>query len=97
MNIVILALLLNIINIVSVQAISRTHNRFNHNYGFERFALRCIIFKEKKMAKIMKTIKNKLEIYSNKSIVSIAEGITSYNELSEDDKTIIETIISSCY
>jgi hypothetical protein len=49
------------------------------------------------MAKIMKTIKNKLEIYYNKSIVSIAEGITTYNELSEDDKTIIETIISSCY
>ena len=45
----------------------------------------------------MKKIKNYIEIYHNKSIVTLAEGITTYNDLSEDEKTLIESIISFCY
>jgi hypothetical protein len=62
-----------------------------------RFALRYIIFKEKKLAKILKSIANKLIIYHNKSIASVGEGVSRFNELSEEDKILIETIISLCY
>jgi hypothetical protein len=92
MNIVFLGLLFNIINFVLINCINHQH-KFNYN----RFALRCIIFKEKKISKIMKKIKNYIEIYHNKSIVTLAEGITTYNDLSEDEKTLIESIISFCY
>ena len=45
----------------------------------------------------MKQVKHNLDIYHNKSIVSLAEGIISYQELSEDEKTLIEAVISLCY
>ena len=62
-----------------------------------KLALRYIVFKEKRMGKLIKNIVNKLEIYHNKSIVSVADGIMSYNELSENEKTLIETVISLSY
>jgi hypothetical protein len=68
---------------------------FNHNLN--RLALRYVIFKEKKFAKIIKTVCKNLDIYHNKSIVCVAQGIISYNDLSEDEKTLIETVISLCY
>ena len=72
---------------------------FNHNlnHNLNRLALRYIIFKEKKVAKILKNIIHTIEIYHNKSIVSVAEGVASFNDLSEDEKTLIETVISLCY
>jgi hypothetical protein len=90
MNIVILILLLNII------AAATSKFAFN-NYTLNRLSLRYIVFKEKIMAKIMKKIANKIHFYHTKSVVSVAEGITTYTELSEDEKTLIETIISLCY
>lgn len=92
MNIVFLGLLFNIINVVLINCINHPC-KLNYN----RFTLRCIIFKEKKLTKIIKKIKHYVEIYHNKSIVSIAEGVTTYSDLSEDEKTLIETIISLCY
>lgn len=70
---------------------------YNLKKKFNRFALRYVIFKEKKLAKLLKSIINKVEIYHNKSIISVSQGIITYNELSEDNKTIIETVISLCY
>jgi hypothetical protein len=71
--------------------------RYNLNYKLNRIALRCVVFKEKKLAKILKSIMSKIEFYHNKSIVTVAEGIMTFNELSEDEKTLFETIISLCY
>jgi len=89
MNIVILILLLNIIACAS--------SKFPYNYTLNRLSLRYIVFKEKTIAKILKKIVNKIHFYHTKIIVSVAEGVTTFNELSEDEKTLIEAIISLCY
>jgi hypothetical protein len=94
MNIVIFFVFLNVIYILGSNSLSQ---KYNLNYNFNRFALRYVIFKEKSLAKLLKSIINKFEIYHNKSIVSVAQGIITYNELSDDEKTLIETVISLCY
>ena len=65
--------------------------------ALERIPIKYVIFKEKTLKKFLKTIKNTYDIYHNKSIATIAEGVMSYNELSEDKKTLIEVVISLCY
>ena len=93
-NLIISFFLLNILTI------ART-NLSSFNYGIRHrlrntmFAL--IIFKEKKMHKLCTTVKNVLNTYHNKTIVAVADGYFSYNELSEEDKIIIETIIALCH
>jgi hypothetical protein len=94
MNIIIFFLFLNFFNIVISGSIN---GNLNLNYKLNRFGLRYVIFKEKKLAKILKTIVNKLEICHNKSIVSVAEGVISFNDLSDDEKFLIEAVISFCY
>ena len=98
MNIIICFLLLTFIN-SGFTMILYNNQKFNQNFNhnLNRLALRCVIFKEKKLIKIMKNLKNNLDIYHNKSIVCVAEGIISYNDLSEDEKTLIEAVISLCY
>jgi hypothetical protein len=64
---------------------------------FRNNSLKFILFKDKNNIKLLKKLKNYYELYYNKSIAKISEGIYEYNALSEDQKTIIETVISLCY
>jgi len=98
MNIIVCFLLLTFINSGFTMILYNNQNlnqNFNHNLN--RLALRYVIFKEKKVAKILRLLKHKFDIYHNKSIVSVAEGIIAFQELSEDEKTLIEVVISLCY
>ena len=61
------------------------------------FGLRLIVFKEKQIQKILMGLQKTAEIYYNSLLVCTAEGINSYNELSEDDRILIETVIALCY
>ena len=81
--------LFNLLNNINVNGVNRLYNNRLRNFG-----LRIIVFKEKKLAKILNVIKNITTLYYNKAIVCTAEGINSYNELSVEDKILIETIIS---
>jgi hypothetical protein len=83
-------LLLNLINLITIYGVYS-------NYKLRNIALRFIAFKEKKLGKVFKSLKNLSKIYYDKLIVCTAEGINNYNELSDEDKTIIETIISLYY
>jgi len=94
MNIIIFFLFLNFFNIVISSSVNKNYTL---NYKLNRFALKYVIFKEKKLAKILKSIVNKLEIYHNKSIASVGQGVSSFNDLSDDEKTLIEAVISLCY
>ncbi len=51
-----------------------------------------MIFKEKKIIYTLQNFKRQTQIYYNKTIVSISEGIEMYNNLSTQDKIIIDTI-----
>jgi hypothetical protein len=67
------------------------------NLRLRNAGLRFVVFKEKKVGKILKKIKNFSDIYYNNIIASTGIAMNNYNELSEDEKTIIEALISLCY
>ena len=69
------------------------------NYGnrFKNYYLKIVLFSDKRNIKIFKEFKNFYKICYNKSIVSIGQGISDFNNLTEEEKQIIETIISLCY
>jgi len=95
MNILlIVSLLVNLINIMTICSV--TTNTKMRNLG-----LRFIVFKEKKMARILKgikyEIKNLSQIYYNKILVCTAEGLNVYNDLTEEERIILETVLSLCY
>ena len=72
----------------------------SNNYGIRirNTSLRIFVLKDKKTMKIFKEFKKFYELCYNKSVASIGKGISDYNSnLSEDDRIIIETIISLCY
>jgi hypothetical protein len=92
MNIFILTILfISFLNNVS-SITSNCGARIKNSY------LKLILFSDKRNIKIFKEIKNFYKICYEKSISSIGEGISDYNnKLTENEKTIIETIISLCY
>lgn len=59
--------------------------------------LKILLLSDKKNIVVFKQIKNFYKICYNKSIDTIIQGVSGYNNLSEDEKTIIEVIISLCY
>ena len=66
-------------------------------YKLKNYSLRLIIYKKKAIPQIFKILQKFYNRCYEKSIVSIGQGINDYNNLSEDDKSIIETILSLCY
>ena len=90
MNIVIILILSIIYKLYSMD--------LNYNkYKLKNLGLRFIVFKKKSSPIILKKLKYFYEKCYNKSISSLGEGLIEYNNLSEDDKMIIETILSLCY
>ena len=92
MNIVILTILLIsfLNNVTSVS--SSCCKRFKNNY------LKLILLSDKRNIKIFKDFNNFYKICYYKSMATVAQGMSDYNKkLTEDEKTIIETIISLCY
>ena len=83
-------LLLNLINLITIYGVST-------NYKLRNIGLRLIVFKEKKLGKVFKNLQHLSKIYYNKIVVCTAEGINNYNEFSDDEKLIIETILSLYY
>jgi len=90
MNAIKFIILLNLINIIV--AITE-----NNGLRFRNFGLRLIVFKEKKINKMVSIINNNLQKCHDKVVVYVADCINSYNEFSEDEKILIQTAISLCY
>jgi Ran GTPase-activating protein (RanGAP) involved in mRNA processing and transport len=59
--------------------------------------LRMIVFKEKKYPIFLENLKKIYEIYYLNSIVYFNEKLYEYNNISENDKIIIESIINLLY
>ena len=55
------------------------------------------ILKDKKTINLFKEFKKKYKIYYEKSLANIGEGIIDYTALSEEEKTLIEAVISLGY
>jgi hypothetical protein len=92
MNTVILTILLiSFLNNVS---------SISNNYGIrlKNSYLKLILLSDKRNIKIFKDFKNFYKICYNKSISCVGQGISDYNnKLTEDEKTIVEAIISLYY
>jgi hypothetical protein len=87
-----LLVLLHILYIVSA-----INQNFNYNIQLRNAGFKMIILKEKSLPKFIKNFKSFYELYYNKSLAFIGERLGDYNNLSEEDRTLIETIISLCY
>lgn len=85
-------LFLNFISII----IAITNNNNNYGIRIRNMGLRLIVLKEKKIHKILNNIHNNINKYHDNIIVYVANSIYRYNELSEDDRLLIETVISLC-
>lgn len=91
MNILILLSILSAL--LSINAISIFGNQ-----NLRNSALRIIVFKEKKAPKMLNRLKQFYNACCDKSIACMGEGMNDYNNrLTEEQKLIIETIISLCY
>jgi len=66
----------------------------SYSLSFRNTGLRMIIFKEKKYPSLLLKIKNICEIKYVKTINYLYYYINEFNNLSEDDKLILETITS---
>jgi len=77
--------------------ISAMNAHFNYNIQVRNAGFKMIILKEKSLPKFIKNFKSFYELYYNKSVAFIGERLGDYNNLSEEDRTLIETIISLCY
>jgi hypothetical protein len=77
---------------------SSSFNYYNHpNIQLRNAGFKMIIFKEKSLPKFIQNFKGFYELYYNKSVAFVGERLGDYNNLSEEDRTLIETIISLCY
>ena len=88
--------------ILTILFISLLNNvtSISSNYGirFKNSYLKLLLLSDKRNIKIFKEFKNFYKICYNKSISCIGQGVSDYNnKLTEDEKTILETIISLCY
>ena len=73
-----------------------TKNNYLH-IGLRNLAIRFIILKKKNIPILVNKIKNMYNLCYEKSISSISEGVINYNQLSDEEKTLIETVISLAY
>ena len=91
MNIVILSILfISLLNNV-------TSITSNYGASLKNSYLKLLLLSDKINIKIFKEFKNFYKICYNKSISCIGQGISDYNTLTEDEKTIVEAIISLYY
>ena len=65
-----------------------------NNHKIRNTSFKLIIFKEKKVPKLLHYIKKKYDNYYNKVLVTISDNITEYENLSSDDKQLIDFILS---
>lgn len=90
---ILFAALLGCIHFYQSKSTTSNYNTLKlRNYG-----LRLIVFKGKKLNKLLIEIKRITDIYYSKILVHTAQGINAYNELSDEDKILIETVLSLCY
>jgi len=91
MNIINLVILFNTINITLASFLNSQWN----NHKFRKTGLKLIIFKEKKIPKLLDLIKKQYKIYYDLTMVKISDGILEYDKLSYEDKEMIDYIIST--
>jgi hypothetical protein len=68
--------------------------KMNYNHNVRNLSFKFIIFKEKKYPKILNIINNKSKIYYDKAISFVNDQFNYYENLSPEEKHIIEFMFS---
>lgn len=80
----------------SISKLIYAENRFM-NMNTRNLLLRCVVVKQKKIPILINKFKNFYKLCYDKTIKTMSEGVINYNQLSEEEKTIIEAVISLAY
>lgn len=80
----------------SISKLIYAENRFM-NMQMRNIALRCVVVKQKKIPILINKFKKFYKLCYDKTIKTMSEGVINYNQLSEEEKTIIEAVISLAY
>ena len=78
-----------------VNSSSKHFSNMNYNHGIRNLGLKIIIIKRKEYPKLLDTIKIKTQDLYEKTITRIGEYMCEYENLSPEDKAIVEFIIST--
>ena len=92
MNIIYLSLLC--LGLLQPSFVYSSSSQMNYNHNIRNLGFKIIIFKEKKYPKLVDYVKSKYQIYYEKAIATIGEGLSEYENLSYEDKLIIDFILS---
>jgi hypothetical protein len=87
-------LLLNLLNLFSYINASSSSSNMNF-HGLRKLGFKYIIFKKKEYPKMLDSLRNQYQIYYEKSIGIISDCMCEYDKLSNEDKIIIDFIISN--
>lgn len=87
----------NVCSINNNNACSIKKHIINNNIELRNTIFRMVIFKDKTLPKIMTKIQYFYQLCCYKSVASVGEGMIDYYNLKEDDRTLIESVISLCY
>jgi hypothetical protein len=92
---------MNIITFIIIIGLINAFSSIDINYSkykLKTYGLRILVFKKKSAPKIIQALKKFYNRCYDKSIVTIAEGMNDYNSnFTDEEKLIIETILSLCY
>jgi flagellar motor component MotA len=92
---------MNILSVIIILHAACIAFSMDINYNrcrLKNYTLRILVLKKKNAPKILNAIKRFYNKCYDKSVVSIAEGMNDYNSnFTEEEKIIIETILSLCY
>jgi hypothetical protein len=73
---------------------NNNRNLFDKNlYNVNKNLIKLIIIKDKKIPKLINKVSNKLNTSYKNNYDKISSVMYKYNELSEEDKFIVETVI----
>jgi len=86
-------LLFNILNLILVSSSYSSNWRGRHR--IRNITLKFIIFKKKSVPKLLNYFNRHYEKSYNKLFISVADGIIKYENLSDEDKYIIDFILST--
>ena len=88
----IIVILFSIFNVILA---SSNAPSWRNSHRIRNISFKFVIFKEKKMPKLLGYINNKYQTIYEKTLVMVAEGVAEYENLSYEDKELIDFIFST--
>ena len=76
---------------------SKFFSQMNYKHGIRNFKFKAVIFKDKRYPKLLNFIKQKYKFYYEVSMGKIGETIIEYENLSYEEKEMIDLMISSIF